>query len=61
MKFKYELIKAGLMPTFEPAMLVDFINPVHVGDKIKPEVIGAELVKVVAIEHYSSHSIIYHE
>jgi hypothetical protein len=61
MEFKYELIKVGQMPTFNPAVLVGFINPVHVGDKIKPELIGAELVKVVAIEHYPRHSTIYHE
>lgn len=59
MGFKYEIVKDGRMPTWERNAQVEFQNPVNVGDKVKTDALGSELLIVTAIEHYQKVSILY--
>lgn len=60
MTFKYELIAMGDLPTFDNKLTVAFANPVSVGEKVKTDIIGSELLTVAAIEHYPKHSVLYY-
>lgn len=60
MAFKYELVVEGRTPTWGKDALESFVNPVSVGDKILSEVIGSEIVKVTAIVHYPTCSVLYY-
>lgn len=59
MKFEYEIVEVGGTPTWEKTNNETFHNPVHVGEKVKPAVVGAELLTVVSVEHYTFGSVLY--
>lgn len=61
MKFKYEIVRVGAMPTWEIKNTETFTVPVAVGDKVKPDAIRTDLMTVVAVEHYPGVSVLYVE
>lgn len=60
-KYKYELVCQGNTPTFGKRNVATFTNPVAVGDKVKKQDCGSNLLLVVSIEHYPSISVLYTE
>ena len=61
MSCKYEIVKAGDIPTWDNGNHHSFQNPVAVGDKVKPNGAGTDLLTVVAVEHYEDCSVLYCE
>ncbi|ENE6639059.1 hypothetical protein ABNR98_004468 [Salmonella enterica] len=60
-KFKYEIVKVDGTPTFEKEAIHEYVNPVSVGDKIKPDYIGSDIVYVVEIIHFPTVSVIFYD
>lgn len=58
-KYIYEVVSTGQYPTFNKDIREEFLNPVLVGDKIKKDVFGSELLLVESIHHYNNISVIY--
>jgi hypothetical protein len=58
-KYAYEVVDEGATPTFATGNHSYFANPVSVGDKIKPSGRNAELKTIIAIEHYSTVSVVH--
>lgn len=61
MKFKYEIVTVGTMPTFAKENTQEFTVPVAIGEKIISAEEDAVLKRVVEIEHYPKVSILYVE
>lgn len=61
LNYEYEIVKVGEMPTWAKDSLHSFRNPIAAGDKVKPNGIGTDLLKVVAVEHYQECSVLYCE
>lgn len=63
MRFKYEIVPVGSVPTWDRRKTQEFTVPVAVGDKVLPQSDGGgtELMKVVAVEHYPEVSVLYVE
>ena len=62
-KYQYALVKTGNLPDFDKisgGLQHVFPNPVAVGDYIKPNGFGTELVQVVRVEHYEAFTILYY-
>lgn len=60
-KFKYELVRVNGTPTFAKDSIQEYVNPVSVGDKIKPDFQGSDIVYIIEIEHYPTVSVIYYD
>ena len=61
MKFMYELVPVGSMPTWDKNRMEKFHNPVQVGDKVKPSGVGSDVLVVASVEHYTSCSVLFVE
>lgn len=59
MKYRYEVVKVGSIPTWNGKNTVAFTNPVAIGDKIKVEAEAGELMRVESVEHYPKISVLY--
>jgi hypothetical protein len=59
MKYTYEIVKTGYSPTFNKLSRDSFTNPVSIGDHVKPERSGTELLLVESVEHYCTVSVLY--
>lgn len=59
--FSYEIVPFGVIPAWDKERVTTFQNPVSVGDKVKKDVVGSNLLTVVAIEHYPTISVLYVE